>query len=354
MDEPVAAPVVDPDPDPRRAAEAVDAEAAVAADHVLGIAVRHRHVAAAHEPVVEDVRVGVDDGDMIDGLAALGEAEDAASVISIESVFVGIELGQPVEAEEPGEVAAGHERFVVVGELAVVDERAGGAGALERPLGPQEQPLGPELRGQELRAVVDLEAGELDEGIRVAAHQGEHVAGVLPTGFLEEDGQARMPLAEPVHLGERRLLIFAVAPDVDEERNPRHLQRREDGAADGLIEAVAVAAGEQLGGPHAPLLHLGDDVGAGRHLARVVRHEHPAREEPVVAGDLVEEHAVAVDGAVLAGRPVPHERAVDAGMAQVAQQRRRLPRHADVRRAVHADGAAGVEVAARSGMGHGL
>ena len=49
---------------------------------------------------------GVDDGDMIDRLAALGEAEDAA-LISIESVFVGIELGQPVEAEEAGEVATG-------------------------------------------------------------------------------------------------------------------------------------------------------------------------------------------------------------------------------------------------------
>ena len=152
VDERVAAVGVDPDADPRGAAEPVDPEAPVAPDHVLGVSIRHRDRPRPHQAVVEDVRVGVDDGDVVEGFALLCGVEDAALVP------LGVAPGHVLQLEEPGQVAAGHLPLVLVGQLAVVDKRLCRARALERPLGPEQEPVRPDRLREVLQAVVDLEA----------------------------------------------------------------------------------------------------------------------------------------------------------------------------------------------------
>ncbi len=260
-------------------------------------------------------------------------------------VALRIRLRQRVELQQAGEVAAGHLRLVLLRQLAVVDERAGRAGTLEGPLRPEQQPLGTDRLGEVFRPVVDLKAGELDVRVRVPFEEREHIAGLIPLRLLKQHRQAGILRAHPRHLGERRLLILLSHSYVDEERKRSGFERGKDRAANLVVEAVAVAAREHLGRPHAPLLHLGHDLRTRRHLARVVRHEHPARQQPVVGRRLLHQHVVAVAGVVLARQPVPHERAVDAGVLHVVEQGRGLPRHPRVGGAVHADGGAGVEVA---------
>ncbi len=133
----------------------------------------------------------------------------------------------------------------------------------------------------------------------MSAEEREDVARLVPLCLLKQNRKLRVLAAHLGDLGERRLPVLLPHAHVDEQRDALGLQRREDVAADVLVEAIAVAAGEHLGRPHAVLPHLGDDLGAGRHLARVVWEKHPAREQARVSGRLLQQHAVAIVGVVL-------------------------------------------------------
>ncbi len=278
-------------------------------------------------------------GMCVQGQARVGAFEDRPLV------YVRVGGRERLQLEQAGEVAPGHGVLVGVGEFAVVHERPGGAGALEGPVGAEEQAVYAHALAEELQPVVDLKRRELQKQVRVAVEQGDEVARALPARLLEEDGQARKAGAQIVHLVERHLMVVAVEAAVEEERDLRFLEGAEEQAARRAGEAEVLAARKRLRRAHAGVQHLPHERRTGRHLARLVREHHPARQQARLRlrprrRDLVHELAVAVAGVVLARRDVVHERPVDARVPQVVEERVELPRHARVYGALHAEGGA--------------